>query len=25
LGLAVTAEAREPSLEGMLEAMQWRT
>lgn len=24
LGLAVAAEAREPSLEGMLEAMQWR-
>jgi uroporphyrinogen-III synthase len=24
-GLAVTAEAREPSLEGILEAMQWRT
>jgi uroporphyrinogen-III synthase len=23
-GLAVTAEAREPSLEGLLEAMQWR-
>ena len=23
-GLAVTAEAREPSLEGILEAMQWR-
>jgi uroporphyrinogen-III synthase len=24
-GLAVTAEAREPSLEGLLEAMQWRS
>jgi uroporphyrinogen III methyltransferase/synthase len=24
-GLTVTAEAEEPSLEGMLEAMQWRT
>ena len=24
-GLTVTAEAHEPSLEGMLEAMQWRT
>jgi uroporphyrinogen-III synthase len=23
-GLAVTAEAREPSFEGILEAMQWR-
>jgi uroporphyrinogen-III synthase len=23
-GLAVTAEAREPSFEGLLEAMQWR-
>jgi uroporphyrinogen-III synthase len=23
-GLAVTAEAREPSLEGILEVMQWR-
>ncbi len=25
VGLAVTAEAREPSLEGILEAMQWRS
>jgi uroporphyrinogen-III synthase len=24
-GLAVTAEAREPSFEGILEAMQWRS
>jgi uroporphyrinogen-III synthase len=23
-GLAVTAEAREPSLEGLVEAMQWK-